>query len=305
MRTGRARGASPGAYLAPVLRRVALPSALVALACASPGAEPVPAARATAAAGPEATVLDAPRARGGRADTLGEPAWLAASPAGRVAVLTGRLDPAADTGFVALAPAYTDGDGTYLLRREAAAALAAMIDAARADGVELRVRSATRDHARQTAIWEAKWRGERTLSNGVNLAEASLSDSAKARMILLYSSMPGTSRHHWGTDVDLNAFDNAYFDAGRGAAEYAWLRAHAGAYGFRQPYTDKSGGRTGYEEERWHWSYAPLAVALLRAYAGAVDYGDIGGFAGAEVAPAVGAIEEYVLGVNPELLPGS
>ena len=217
------------------------------------------------------------------------------------AELTGRFEPAGHPDFVRLDDRYTDGDGDYLLRREAAAALARMVDAARADGVELRVRSATRNHRRQSEIWGAKWRGERTLSNGVNLAEAGLSDSAAARMILLYSSMPGTSRHHWGTDVDFNAFENDYFAAGRGAAEYAWLRAHAADYGFGQPYTDKTGGRTGYEEERWHWSYAPLAVPYLRAYRERVGYGDIAGFAGAEVAPRVRAIEEYVLGVPAEL----
>ena len=275
---------------------------LLALACASPEDGPTAATRAVATPDTAATVTDATVARRPLADTLAEPVWLGPDAGARATLLTGRFDPAADTNFVALEAAYTDGDGEYLLRRETAAALRRMIDAAGADGVELRVRSATRNHARQAQIWGAKWRGERLLEGGVNLAESGLSDSAKARMILLYSSMPGTSRHHWGTDVDLNAFTNEYFDAGRGAAEYAWLREHAPDFGFRQPYTSKEGGRTGYEEERWHWSYAPLSVPLLRAYAAEVDYGAIRGFAGADVAAEVGAIEEYVLGVNPELL---
>ena len=215
-----------------------------------------------------------------------------------LAYLTGRFDPAADSNFVRLPDALTDGDGDYLLHRDAAAALGEMVAAAAADGITLRVRSATRNFERQSQIWTAKWTGARTLSNGVNLGTADLSDSAKARMILLYSSMPGTSRHHWGTDVDFNAFENAYFDSGRGAAEYAWLVGHAGRFGFFQPYTSKDAGRTGYEEERWHWSYGPLSRKLLVAYLGQVGYGDIVGFPGADVAPEVSAIEEYVFGID-------
>ena len=213
-------------------------------------------------------------------------------------LLTGRFDPSRDTNFVRLPDSLTDADGAYLLHRDAAAALTLMVAAAEADGVALRVRSATRNHERQAQIWTAKWTGARTLSNGVNLGTADLSDSAKARMILLYSSMPGTSRHHWGTDVDFNAFENDYFDSGRGAEEYAWLREHGPGFGFFQPYTSKDGGRTGYEEERWHWSYGPLSRKLLAAYREQIGYEDIGGFPGAEVAREVRAIEEYVYGVD-------
>ena len=224
------------------------------------------------------------------------------APAYPKAYLTGRFDPARDTNFVRLPDALTDGDGDYLLHREAAAALTRMIAAAEADGVSLRVRSATRNFDRQAQIWTAKWTGARTLSNGVNLAKADLSDSAKARMILLYSSMPGTSRHHWGTDVDFNAFENDYFASGRGAEEYAWLIDNGPRFGFFQPYTSKDTGRSGYEEERWHWSYGPLSRKLLAAYTQQVGYEDIEGFPGAEVAREVRAIEEYVYGVSdPEM----
>jgi zinc D-Ala-D-Ala carboxypeptidase len=52
-----------------------------------------------------------------------------------------------------------------------------------------------------------------------------------------YSSMPGTSRHHWGTDVDLYALDDIYFTYGDGKIVYDWLLANAANYGFCQPYT--------------------------------------------------------------------
>ncbi len=230
------------------------------------------------------------------ADTLA-PAWMPTDPAARVAILTGRIDPAKDSNFIAVDPALTDGDQTYLLRRETADAITRLITAAKADGLTFRVVSATRNFDRQAQIWGAKWRGERTLSNGVNLGTADLSDSAKARMILLYSSMPGTSRHHWGTDLDLNVLEPAYWTSGKGAKEYAWLQAHAAEYGFFQPYTSKANGRTGYEEERWHWSYGPLSRPLLERYRAEVGYQDISGFDGAQSAPLVNAIEEYVGGI--------
>ena len=275
-------------------------AALVAYACTNH------ASNDPASAGPSADPTavrptpDSTLARGG--DTLGLdslPTWWPADPAARRALLTGRFDPARDSNFVVVPPRITDGDGPYWLRRETASAIERLIDSARASGLDFRVVSATRNFDRQAAIWGAKWRGERTLSNGVNLGTTHLSDSAKARMILLYSSMPGTSRHHWGTDLDLNDLDPAYWRHGRGAREYAWLQANAARFGFFQPYTTKAQGRTGYEEEHWHWSYAPLSVPLLARYGAEVDYKDIAGFDGSATAATVRAIEDYVFGIGP------
>jgi len=236
-------------------------------------------------------------------DVIEIPAWLPSDVIARKQELTGRIDPGSHPAFVKLVSRYTDGDGIYLLRSQTANAVEQMIDSAKKDGVILRVRSATRNFDRQAQIWGAKWRGDRTLSNGVNLRKTIMSDSAKARMILLYSSMPGTSRHHWGTDIDFNAFENEYFKSGKGLAEYEWLQENAAHFGFFQPYTSKASGRTGYEEERWHWSYRPLSLKLTELYKAEISYEDISGFDGAEVAPSVNAIEEYVLGLPVSLLP--
>jgi hypothetical protein len=73
--------------------------------------------------------------------------------------------------------------------------------------------------------------------------------------------------------------------------------AHAYEYGFCQPYTSKSEGRTGYEEEKWHWSYLPLSKNLLREYKSKIDYSDITGFNGSEVAEKIRVIKKYVDGV--------
>ena len=60
-------------------------------------------------------------------------------------------------------------------------------------------------------------------------------DSLKAaKTILLYSSMPTTSRHHWGTDMDINSLENSYFASGQGLKEYTWLKKNAAKFGFCQ-----------------------------------------------------------------------
>ncbi len=125
----------------------------------------------------------------------------------------------------------------------------------------------------------------------------------RALKILLYSSMPGTSRHHWGTDIDLNSFVNSYFEKGEGAKIYDWLTANAASYGFCQPYTEKGESRPfGYEEERWHWSYLPLAKQLTELAKVKLKDEAISGFKGAEVAPQIRVVEKYVLGISKSCL---
>ena len=213
--------------------------------------------------------------------------------------VTGKFDPAANDSFVRVDGRYTDGD-PYLLHARTYAAFERMHAAALADGVRLRMVSATRNFARQKQIWEAKWNGQRLLEGREKADEVYPDPADRARAILRYSSMPGTSRHHWGTDVDLNALNNEYFDRGDGQKIYDWLSTHAADYGFCQPYTAKGEARpNGYEEERWHWSYLPLARQLTDYAATALRDEDIAGFAGAEAAPRIGVVENYVLGVNP------
>uniref|UniRef100_UPI0035656002 M15 family metallopeptidase n=1 Tax=Fodinibius sp. TaxID=1872440 RepID=UPI0035656002 len=137
-------------------------------------------------------------------------------------------------------------------------------------------------------IWERKWNN--------STAE---SDLDKALEILEYSSMPMTSRHHWGTDIDLNDLNNSYFESGQGRKEYEWLRAHANDFGFYQPYTDKSlNGRTGYNEEKWHWSYLPLASQYLKFYNRNISNADITGFKGSELAKEIDMVNNYVNGIS-------
>lgn len=215
------------------------------------------------------------------------------------AYLTGKFDPADHPDFVKVADQYTDGD-PYLLHKDTYAAFEKMHAAALADGVDLRIVSATRNFDRQKQIWEAKWNGDRLLEGSEKADEVYPDAADRARAILRYSSMPGTSRHHWGTDIDLNALTNEYFDAGEGKQIYDWLTTHAADYGFCQPYTPKGDARpNGYNEERWHWSYLPIATQLTDYAATQLKDEDISGFAGAEAAPRIEVVRNYVLGVDP------
>lgn len=124
--------------------------------------------------------------------------------------------------------------------------------------------------------------------------------SEKLISILEFSAMPATSRHHWGTEVDLNTLENSYFEEGTGKAEYEWLLKHAADFGFYQVYTAQNSGRTGYREEKWHWSYLPLAAQFLAEYNSLVTYRQICDFHGSELAAEHAIIPNYVNGIPQE-----
>lgn len=215
------------------------------------------------------------------------------------AYLMGQFDPSTYPDFVEVDTQYADRAGLYL-RKETYAAFIRMHDAALREGIKLQIRSATRNFYLQKAIWERKWTGEQKIENGKDASVAFPDPLKRAQMILKYSSMPGSSRHHWGTDIDLNSFENSWFDAGPGLQIYEWLTRHAGEYGFCQPYSKKGPDRPyGYEEERWHWSYMPLSQQFTKMAADSLRDDMIQGFAGAEVAPQLHIVERYVLGINP------
>src|SRR5688572_23302102 len=94
---------------------------------------------------------------------------------------------------------------TCTLHREAAAPFLAMRAAAAADGIDLVAFSSFRDFDRQLGIWNGKFRGERPMQDrqGRPLDVARLTAAERLAAILWWSALPGTSRHHWGTDFDV------------------------------------------------------------------------------------------------------
>ena len=220
-----------------------------------------------------------------------------------LAYIMGRFDPVKHPDFVLVKPPYSDGNSRYL-HKDTWASFKKMYEAAKKDGITLTIRSATRNFEAQKGIWEAKWTGERKVQGGENLAKSTPIPKERALKILRWSSMPGSSRHHWGTDIDINDFENSYFEKGQGLKEYNWLVANAPAFGFCQPYTPKGpGGRPdGYNEEKWHWSYIPLAKPLSDQAKLRLKNEQIIGFKGAETAVSIDIKNKFVLGINEDCL---
>lgn len=217
----------------------------------------------------------------------------AAAPAGLpdLNYLMGKFDPAVRPDFVAVGRPYTQKPGMWL-RRETYAAFQNMWAAAKKGGVDLTIISSTRTFEKQKNIWEGKW---------TRFAAETPDPEARALKILEYSAMPGVSRHHWGTDIDLNDLNNNSFEAGgRYEPAYKWLQQHAAEFGFCQPYSPKGTERPqGYNEEKWHWSYMPLATPLLQQYRQGVRDDSLTGFSGASLARQLQIVERYALGINP------
>lgn len=178
--------------------------------------------------------------------------------------LTGRDD----THLVALA-------GGHRLQAEAAAAFARLQAEAAAAGFQLAIASSYRSYERQRLIWNGKAAGERPVHDdaGNPVPVLALPAGERIRAILRFSALPGTSRHHWGTDLDV--FDAAAVPAD-GAPQlipqevapggpfdplHCWLDARmagGSSHGFYRPYGVDRGGVA---PERWHLSYAPMAAS--------------------------------------------
>ncbi len=90
-----------------------------------------------------------------------------------------------------------------------------------------------------------------------------LSATEREQEVLTASAAPGLSRHHWGTDVDILGLNPVHFvEGGRLHDDWRWLDDHALDYGFFQTYGDPGDEPYAHMEERWHWSYYPIAQAL-------------------------------------------
>ena len=216
--------------------------------------------------------------------------------------ITGRFNQRKHPDFVRLDDRYCAYPDMYL-RKEVYAAFLKMRNAAQKDHIRLTIRSATRNFFTQKRIWENKWTGKRNLAGGENLAKTTKSPLLRAKKILRYSSMPGSSRHHWGTDIDLNDLANSYFESGKGYKMYQWMLKNAHQYGFYQVYTAKGPKRpVGYNEERWHWTYLPTSKIILRQAKKILKDEDFTGFLGSQTAPQIHIVQNYVLGINPECL---
>lgn len=161
------------------------------------------------------------------------------------------------------------------LHTQVVAPFLSMRRAAHADGFDLRAASSFRDFSRQLAIWNDKFSGRRPMldMSGRRIEVGGLGAQERIEAILLWSALPGASRHHWGTDVDLidaQAVPPGYvvqltpeeFAPGGPFAPLAeWLELNAPRFGFFRPFR---GVRSAVQPEPWHFSFAPTAENARR-----------------------------------------
>lgn len=137
----------------------------------------------------------------------------------------------------------------YLVRPDAAPDVAALLDAADADGVRLTLRSAYRGYPKQAAVYEG-W---------VAQLGAERADSVSAR--------PGHSEHQTGLGVDVGGTTRPEcdFEACFGeTVEGRWVAEHAAEFGMLVRYTRQNSAVTGYAPEPWHlrWVGRELAAHM-------------------------------------------
>lgn len=122
-----------------------------------------------------------------------------------------------------------------------------LVNAAKADGLNIYPISGFRPHSTQVSLFNA--RVEQARNDGYADPEA---EAAR------HVAKPGTSEHELGLAVDFNSVDESYF---RNTAEAKWLAAHCAEYGFVIRYPEDKESVTGIIYEPWHLRFVGVKHA--------------------------------------------
>ncbi|WP_312149257.1 M15 family metallopeptidase, partial [Empedobacter sp.] len=157
------------------------------------------------------------------------------------------------------------GNG-YKLLPEVAKQLELMKADALKAGFKIQVISSYRNYTYQNGIWERKYKANQAKK---------IAAKENIEKIIEYSTIPGTSRHHWGTDLDIidgtrgipaDPLNEKHFNEGGSMHKFKlWLDENASKYGFYLVYTDNS-ARKGFKYEPWHFTYKAISEPMLQAY---------------------------------------
>ena len=156
----------------------------------------------------------------------------------------------------------------YKMHPEAYESFTRMAAEAVKEGIAIELVSAYRSFQRQKEIFE-EGKYKRFTAQGLEPLEA-------IEKIIEYSTIPGTSRHHWGTDIDIidsngkprpESVLQAQHFHGKGpfCKLKEWLNENAERFGFYEVYTNNA-NRKGFKYEPWHFSYAPVSKPMLAEY---------------------------------------
>lgn len=131
--------------------------------------------------------------------------------------------------------------------------LQAMMDAARAEGLQPLICSSYRTWDKQAELFEAK--AQSYLDQGFARAEAEEKAAA-------WVARPGTSEHQAGLAVDIVDVSYQLLDkAQEDTPVQRWLMAHCAEYGFILRYPTEKSALTGVSYEPWHYRYVGLEAA--------------------------------------------
>ena len=133
--------------------------------------------------------------------------------------------------------------------------------------------------------------------------------------IIRFSTIPGTSRHHWGTDIDI--IDGNYPDEKdvlksekfeKNGVFYKlkkWLDENSEKFGFYLAYNNDS-NRKGFEYEPWHYSFKPSSVKYYNALINLdlekiIKNSNLNGFQYFNKSFIKKYISENIMDINPDL----
>lgn len=160
--------------------------------------------------------------------------------------------------------------------RDVAKALPDLFSDAFDKGFELRIASAYRSFYKQFKIFDDKFKGKRPVldANENPMDISSLSDEQKVLEIIRFSAIPGFSRHHFGTDLDIYAVNllpegkqleltareyqkgNYFYKLGQ------YLSQNLNRFGFKSPFNGK--GTIAFEP--WHISFSKKADECIDSF---------------------------------------
>jgi LAS superfamily LD-carboxypeptidase LdcB len=166
----------------------------------------------------------------------------------------------------------------HFLHKNVALPFIEMQDAAATQHIDMQICSSFRNFDKQLSIWNRKFSGELplyTLQN-TELLASELSEQEKIHAIMLWSALPGASRHHWGTDFDvydrasvhaqkhkLALIPSEYENGGPCEKLSKWIIQYASQFGFYLPYANYVGGVA---REPWHLSYKSEATSIQEGF---------------------------------------
>ena len=127
------------------------------------------------------------------------------------------------------------------IHKDCAEAFKEMQEAAKRDGVNLRIVSGYRSSQYQINVFKKKFKDDK--------GNYAYPTDEQMRNRLKYSAPSGFSEHHTGLAIDINDTEERFKDT----KAYKWLQQHAAEYGFEISFPENNAQGLGFEP--WHWRY--------------------------------------------------